>query len=162
MQSCARCGTLEGLTCCTGPTMPAPLLLRPFDIDDHATALALWQRTPGVGLSAADEAPALRAYLLRNPGTSFVAERDGTVVGTVLCGHDGRRGLIHHLVTDPAARRQGVARQLVQRALATLHAQGIGKCHLMVFADNADGLAFWAAIGGQLRDELALVSLTTG
>lgn len=142
--------------------MDAAVSLRPFLIDDHPTAWALWQRTPGVGLSRADSRDAMAAYLDRNPGSSFVAERDGLLVGTLLCGHDGRRGLIHHLVTDPSLRRQGIARALVQRGLQALRDQGIDKCHLMVFRDNADGLAFWAGIGGQLRQELSLLSLSTG
>ena len=142
--------------------MPTATTLRPFTLDDHAGAMALWQRTPGVGLSAADERDAIGAYLARNPGSSFVAERNGVLVGTLLGGHDGRRGLIHHLVTDPTLRRQGVARALVERGLQALRAQGIDKCHLMVFADNAEGQAFWAGMGGQRRDELRLYSLTTG
>ena len=141
--------------------MPTAPTLRPFTLDDHTAAMALWQRTPGVGLSAADGREAIAAYLARNLGSSFVAERDGVLVGTLLCGHDGRRGLIHHLVTDPALRRQGVARALVQRGLQALRAQGIDKCHLMVFDDNTEGQAFWASIGGQRRDELRLFSLTT-
>jgi len=135
--------------------------IREFCSADHSAASALWQRTPGVGLSAADAPEAIAAYLLRNPGTSFVAEVEGTLVGTMLCGHDGRRGLIHHLVTDPAWRRQGVASMLVQHGLAALRTAGIGKCHLMVFADNAEGLAFWRRIGATQRVELQLFSLDT-
>lgn len=144
--------------------MPRPAFtLQPFAADDHAAALALWQRTPGVGLSAADAAPSVAAYLARNPGTSFIARAaDGALVGTVLCGHDGRRGLIHHLVTDPAWRRRGVGRGLLQRALAALRAQGVDKCHLMVFADNPGGAAFWRAAGAVQRRELDLYSIGTG
>lgn len=138
-----------------------PLSIRHFLSSDHAAASALWQRTPGVGLSAADAPEAIAAYLRRNPGTSFVAEVDGILVGTVLCGHDGRRGLIHHLVTDPAWRGRGVARSLVRHGLAALRAAGIGKCHLMVFDDNAEGLAFWRRIGATQRVELQLFSLDT-
>lgn len=139
----------------------AALQLRAFEAGDHGAALALWQRTPGVGLSAADGAAPIAAYLARNPGTSFVAELDGRLVGTVLCGHDGRRGLIHHLVTDPACRRQGVARALVRAALDALRAAGIDKCHLMVFGDNVDGRRFWLSVGAVQRTELGLFSLET-
>ena len=142
-------------------TAAPALRLRAFEAGDHGAALALWQRTPGVGLSAADAAAPVAAYLARNPGTSFVAELDGRLVGTVLCGHDGRRGLIHHLVTDPACRRQGVARALVRTALDALRAAGIDKCHLMVFDDNADGRRFWQAVGALERTELGLFSLDT-
>ena len=39
----------------------------PMTMDDYPAAMALWKTTPGIGLSAADEAETMRAYLLRNP-----------------------------------------------------------------------------------------------
>lgn len=135
--------------------------LRPFQPADIPAARALWQATPGVGLSAADEPSALRAFLARNPGTSFVAESEGRLTGTILVGHDGRRGLIHHLAVATDQRRKGLGRDLVAAGLFALHAQGIDKCHLMVFADNAQGAAFWTGIGATRRDELQLYSLST-
>lgn len=142
-------------------TSSATIVLRRFNPDDHAAARALWRRTPGLGLSAADEPAAIAAYLARNPGTSFVAMSGGQIVGTILCGHDGRRGLIHHLVTDASLRRQGIARALLERALAALKAQGIDKCHAMAFRDNADGAAFWRAVGATQRVDLDLWSMPT-
>ncbi|WP_242478653.1 GNAT family N-acetyltransferase [Rubrivivax gelatinosus] len=117
---------------------------------------------PGIGLSEADEPAALAAFLRRNPGLSFVAQDGGELVGTILCGHDGRRGLIHHLAVAPGRRRRGLGRALLDAALAALQAQGIGKCHLMVFADNAEGLAFWRRQQAIERVELALLSIATG
>jgi len=140
--------------------MPS-LEIRPFVAADHAAARALWERTPGAGLSAADEAPAIEAFLLRNPGLSHVALQGGQLVGTILCGHDGRRGLIHHLVTAPDHRRQGLGRALLQHGLRSLHGAGIDKCHLMVFRNNAEGLAFWRRVGAQERVELGLYSMPT-
>lgn len=135
--------------------------LRPFLPADIPAARALWQATPGVGLSAADEPAALMAFLARNPGTSFVAESAGRLTGTILVGHDGRRGLIHHLAVATDQHRKGLGRDLVAAGLSALHAQGIDKCHLMVFADNAQGAAFWTGIGATRRDELQLYSLST-
>ncbi len=135
--------------------------IRPFEVSDHPAARALWDRTPGVGLSVADEAEPVAAYLRRNPGLSFVAMADGNLAGTVLCGHDGRRGLIHHLVTDAAYRRRGIGRSLLLHALAGLSAAGIGKCHLLVYRDNAEGIAFWRDVGASERVELMLFSMPT-
>lgn len=135
--------------------------IREFRPSDYLHARALWSRTPGIGLSAADEEEPVLRYLHRNPGTSFVAV-DATrhdVIGTLLCGHDGRRGLIHHLAVADAFRRLGVGRGLVRAGLAALAQQGIGKCHLLVFAENAAGLAFWTRCGAQGRTELQLLSL---
>ena len=137
------------------------VLIRPFADSDMAAALALWRATPGVGLSAADEPACLARYLLRNPGLSLVAEADGHLVGTLLCGHDGRRGLIHHLVAAQGHQRRGIGARLVRAGLQGLRAQGIDKCHLMVFTDNAGGAAFWTGIGATRRDELDLYSLST-
>ncbi|WP_310736913.1 MULTISPECIES: GNAT family N-acetyltransferase [unclassified Rubrivivax] len=139
----------------TTPTVVA------FERRHLPAALALWRSIPGIGLSKADEPAALAAFLRRNPGLSFVALDGGELVGTLLCGHDGRRGLIHHLAVAPARRRRGLGRALLDAALAALQAQGIDKCHLMVFADNAEGLAFWRRQQAVDRVELALLSIAT-
>ena len=86
----------------------AMVTIRPFAMPDYPAVIELWKRCEGIGLSAADEAAAIAAYLARNPGMSFVALTDeGRVAGAVLGGHDGRRGYIHHLAVDAACRRQG-------------------------------------------------------
>lgn len=138
-----------------------PFEIQPFAPADYPAATALWQRTEGVGLSSADEAPAIAAFLARNPGLSFVARDGGNLVGTILCGHDGRRGLIHHLVTAASHRRQGIGRALLRTGLAALREAGIAKCHLMVFRSNQEGLRFWRGVQAQERGELALFSLPT-
>lgn len=135
--------------------------LRAFDESDYLQARTLWERTPGVGLSEADAPEAIKAFLARNPGTSFVALDGSVLVGTVLCGHDGRRGLIHHLVTAPSHRRRGIASALLRAGLKALRGCGIDKCHLLVFRSNEDGLKFWRAVAAHERTELSLFSLTT-
>lgn len=135
---------------------------RTFTDADIPAARALWQALPGIGLSSADEPGALAAYLRRNPGTSFVARAaDDALAGTVLCGHDGRRGLVHHLATAAPFQRRGIARRLLAEALAALRREGIAKCHLMVFRANADGLAFWRSAGAEERANLVLYSIGT-
>jgi ribosomal protein S18 acetylase RimI-like enzyme len=135
--------------------------LRPFQPSDYPAALALWQSTPGIGLGESDKREAIEAFLARNPGLSFVACEDGEILGTILCGHDGRRGLIHHLVVAPSHRRTGLGRRLLGSALGALGETGIIKCHLVVFKTNPDGLAFWRAMSATERTELALFSLAT-
>jgi RimJ/RimL family protein N-acetyltransferase len=138
------------------------ITLRVLLPQDLVAALALWRATPGIGLSEADEPAALQRYLTRNPGCSVAATRGTALVGTLLAGHDGRRGLIHHLVVSESARRQGLARAMLSRALDALRRAGMGKCHVMTFADNAAGRAFWHAAGAAHRVELALHSMPTG
>ncbi|MEQ1729655.1 MAG: GNAT family N-acetyltransferase [Vicinamibacterales bacterium] len=134
------------------------MTIRPFVVDDFAAAHAHWARTPGVALTDADSPEAIARYLRRNAGLSFVAEDEGLLVGTILCGHDGRRGFIHHLVVAPSHRRRGLATRLLDAGVAALRGEGMTKAHLMVFRSNEDGLAFWRARGVG-RDEIALFSV---
>ncbi|MEJ2749773.1 MAG: GNAT family N-acetyltransferase [Anaerolineae bacterium] len=136
-------------------------LVRPMTIEDYPRVLAVWQASEGVGLSSADSRESITGYLARNPGHSFVAEVDGALVGAVLCGHDGRRGYIHHLAVHPDYRRRGIGRELTAHCLAALREAGIQKCHLFVFGENGNGRQFWQDIGWTERGELVLMSRTT-
>jgi ribosomal protein S18 acetylase RimI-like enzyme len=137
------------------------ITIQPFTLSDYAEVYALWQATPGVGLSSADSREAIAVYLERNPGLSFVARIDGRLVGAVLCGTDGRRGYLHHLAVDPEFRHQGAGSALVEHCLAGLKAQGIDKCHLFVFAGNTSGRAFWEHTRWKLRTDLVMMSTAT-
>ncbi len=118
-------------------------------------AIALWRRTPGVGLRSLDDSlDGIGKLLRRNPTTCFAAVLDHQVVGTVLCAHDGRRGHMYHLCVAANQRRQGLGRALVRAALGALDAEGIRKVSLVVYSDNSSGLAFWQSLGWQLRSDL--------
>ncbi len=132
--------------------------IQAFTMEHYQAAYTLWRDTPGIGLSSADEPQAIEQYLLRNPGTSFAAFADTALVGTILCGHDGRRGYVHHLVVNPAYRRRGIATQLVTTALNQLRTIGISKCHLFIFAQNKTGIAFWQNVGWTLREDIHIMS----
>ncbi|QYM77704.1 GNAT family N-acetyltransferase [Horticoccus luteus] len=136
--------------------------LRELTPADYAAVITLWRSCPGIGLTEADSYAGTVAYLARNPGLSVVAtDLTGAIVGAVLCGHDGRRGYLHHLAVAPASRRQGIGRQLVEECLARLRTAGIAKCNLFLFADNAAGRAFWLRCGWHTRLDLMLVQRAT-
>jgi ribosomal protein S18 acetylase RimI-like enzyme len=131
--------------------------LRVMRSGDHSEVLALWRACDGIGLSAADGRGAVAAYLRRNSGMSFVAVARGRIVGAVLCGHDGRRGYLHHLAVRKRWRRRGIGAALVEAALARLHAARIQKCNLFLFDDNEPGRAFWEGRGWTARRDLVLL-----
>ncbi|MEO6676105.1 MAG: GNAT family N-acetyltransferase [Pseudomonas sp.] len=134
--------------------------LRVMTLNDYDAVIDLMKRTPGVSLRDADSRESTAKYLERNPGMSFVAEVEGVVGGCVMCGHDGRRGYLQHLVVLPQHRRQGVANALVARCLASLEALGILKCHLDVFKTNAVAADYWRSQGWQLRTDIDRYSFT--
>lgn len=142
------------------------LEIRPMQAADYDEVYSFWKLTEGIGLSKADSREGITVYLERNPGLSLLAwwipdEADGIpeLAGTVLCGHDGRRGLLHHLAVKEKYRRMGIGRKLVDGCLQGLRCQGIDKCHLFVFNYNEGGREFWKTLGWFERTELVLMSV---
>jgi ribosomal protein S18 acetylase RimI-like enzyme len=80
-------------------------------------------------------------------GLFWLAERAGEVVGTVMAGYDGHRGWIYSLGVHPDARREGVARALLEIAEGALAAVGCPKVNLQVLAGNEAAQSFWRAAG---------------
>ena len=136
-------------------------IIKKMTIEHYDQVLAVWQVSEGVGLSDADSYEGIAGFLNRNPGLSFVACDGEQLVGVILCGHDGRRGYIHHLAVNRNHHRQGVGRLLVGHCLAALEQIGIGKCHIFVFRENETALAFWQGTGWTERVDLTILSRYT-
>ena len=115
---------------------------------DYAPVYRLWRRTKGMALGPDDSRAGIKLYLARNRGLCFVATVETKIVGTVICGHDGRRGILRHLAVAPKFRRQGIGRELVRRCLAGLARQDIRKCNIFVMDYNQAGLRWWKNLGG--------------
>jgi ribosomal protein S18 acetylase RimI-like enzyme len=121
--------------------------------------LSLWQNTKGVGLDKdTDTKERIWIYLQRNPGLSFAAFEKGKIIGTVLCGHDGRRGYLHHLTVAEGHRNKGIGTALVDKVISKLRMLGIRKCNIFVFSDNIGGQAFWKRNGWLERADLKVIS----
>jgi ribosomal protein S18 acetylase RimI-like enzyme len=127
---------------------------RLMTIEDYSQAYALWLLC-GNGLNDKDDSKeGIEKYLKRNPTTSFIAVDGEKIVGVILCGHDGRRGIIQHACVSPDYRRYGIGKKLVDLALEALKDEGINKVLLVAFKKNAGGNAFWEAQGFTLREDL--------
>lgn len=128
-------------------------------IQDYEDAIALWN-CEGVSIRDADSRENIDRYLNRNQGLSFKAIKDDQLVGTILCGHDGRRGYINpkERLGIAIARRELVA-CLWKRAGSKLKKQGIEKCHLFVFVENIEAKKFWERLGWKHPEEIDMMSL---
>ncbi|SDA96823.1 Ribosomal protein S18 acetylase RimI [Pseudomonas sp. NFACC15-1] len=134
--------------------------IRVMTMDDYDAVIDLMRRTPGVSFRDADSRESTAKYLERNPGMSFVAEVGAVLCGCVMCGHDGRRGYLQHLVVLPQYRRQGIANALVEHCLSSLEKHGILKCHLDVFKTNLTAANYWHSQGWKLRSDIDRYSFT--
>jgi len=131
----------------------------PYTIDRYDDVMALMRRTPGMSIRDADSRPATERYLARNPGLSFLSIDKHRVVGCAMCGHDGRRGYLQHVVVDQAYRGKGVANELVERCLTELEKLGIDKTHIDVFVDNELANDYWTRRGWHQRNDIYRYSM---
>ena len=125
--------------------------------EDYDALYELWNSTEQSrrALNPVDDSrEGIEKYLKRNPSTCFAAVRDGRIIGVILTGHDGRRGIIHHMCVHPDFRRNGIAAKLVSRAEEALKQEGIQKVFGLVFTDNDPANRFWESQGYSLRTNL--------
>ncbi len=132
------------------PTKRSGWAIRRMTLADHGAARRIWKNAQGICIVPEDSRGGIRLYLARNRGLCFVATSDGRIVGTVLCGHDGRRGILRHLAVIPQFKGAGIGRALAERCLRALARQGVRKCNVFVMDDNSEGLRFWKHLGYRL------------
>ena len=129
--------------------------IRLMSIDDYEKVYELWMSCVGMGLNNLDDSKeGIDKFLQRNPDTCLVAEADSRIVGVIIVGNDGRRGYIYHTAVNPQYRKQGIAKSLVETAMAALQNNGINKVALVVFDRNEIGNDFWEKMGFTVRGDL--------
>ncbi len=124
--------------------------------DDYAAVFTLWdQAGPGIHLRRSDEPDKIRKKLERDPDLFLLAEIDDNLVGTVLGGYDGRRGMMYHLAVDPTCRRQGIGQALMEELERRLVEKGCIRYYLLVTMDNEYAIRFYEARGWKRMDLFA-------
>ena len=136
-------------------------MIRVMTIEDYDEVYKLWKKIRGFGIRSIDDSKeGVARFLKRNPTTSVVAEKDGRIVGSILCGHDGRRGCLYHVCVDEDYRRHGIGKRMVVFAMKALKEEKINKVSLIAFAQNNVGNAFWNTIGWTERLDLNYYDFT--
>jgi ribosomal protein S18 acetylase RimI-like enzyme len=136
--------------------LPAPgYTLRPFTGADAADWVALWDALWDEGLLP-DEHPDWRAHPSYVPALDLVAcAPDGTLAGLILGNlFRDERGSVEPdgawllwLGVEPAHRRQGLGRALMQAALREMWARGCRRILLNVDADNRPAVRLYERCG---------------
>ncbi len=127
--------------------------VRQMTLDDYDEVYRLWEKAEGISLEESDTRDAISIYLNRNQGLCFVACMGDQIVGTVLCGHEGRRGILRHLVVKKEVRRKGIARAMVKECLLALAKEGIKRCNTFVEDTNVEGRRFWEHMGWSVLED---------
>lgn len=130
------------------------ITIRPMTIDDYDRVRSLWESIRGFGIRSIDDSREdVEHFLLRNPDTSVVAVEGGKVVGSILCGNDGRQACFYHVCVARSHRRRGIGTQMVIYCMNALKALRINKIALIAFTRNDAGNAFWKQIGWTCRSD---------
>jgi ribosomal protein S18 acetylase RimI-like enzyme len=115
---------------------------------DFARVYNLWKNSgDGVHVRRSDEPEEIAKKLQRDPDLFLVAEMEGEIVGSVIGGFDGRRGMMYHLAVIRERRNQGIASRLVEELENRLRAKGCIRYYLLVTRDNQEAIHFYEKRG---------------
>ncbi len=136
--------------------------LREFTMDDYDAVYAIWQNAaPGVGIGFSDTRGEIVKKLARDPDLFLVAQEGDRIIGTVIGGYDGRRGMIYHLAVVPEYRQQGIGKLLMAEVEKRLKDKGCQRCYLLVKHDARDVIDFYRGIGWDTWD-VSIMGKTLG
>lgn len=135
--------------------------IRVMTIGDYEKVYGLWKTIKGFGIRSMDDSrEGVGRFLKRNPTTSITAWDGDTLIGAILCGHDGRRGCLYHVCVRKGYRRRGVGKAMVVACMEALQKEEINKVSLIAFTKNDIGNAFWNRIGWTRREDLNYYDFT--
>jgi ribosomal protein S18 acetylase RimI-like enzyme len=120
--------------------------------EDYPAVIDLWSQSgPGVHVGRSDELQEIEKKLQRDPDLFLLAEADGRVIGSVLGGYDGRRGMVYHLAVSGPYRQLGIGQALMNALEERLRAKGCLRCYLLVARGNP-AAQFYEQRGWELMD----------
>jgi len=132
--------------------------IRPYRESDYSEVVELWRKA-GITVGQSDKEDEVKKILRVNPETFLVGVICEKVVGSVIGGYDGRRGLIHHLAVLPKEQGKGLGKKLMIEVEKRFAEMGVVKSHLLIDSDNKKVIEFYLKLDWELRD-LAIMSKT--
>jgi len=130
--------------------------IREFDISqDYEEVRNLWKGAgAGIQLRRSDDRDEILKKLQRDPDLFLVATSDEKIIGSVIGGFDGRRGLIYHLAVEQGYREQGIGSQLMDEVENRLRLKGCIKSYLLVTRENESAMRLYEKRGWQHMDSV--------
>jgi ribosomal protein S18 acetylase RimI-like enzyme len=130
---------------------------------DYESVYQLWGSIEkGVHVGRSDTLAEIGKKITRDPDLFLIAEADGTIIGSVIGGFDGRRGLIYHLAVAASFRGLGIGSRLMDEVEARLRAKGCLKCYLLVTADNPEAEDYYQHRGWEPMNTIHLFGKELG
>jgi ribosomal protein S18 acetylase RimI-like enzyme len=125
---------------------------------DYQQVYDLWLSIEkGVHIGRSDTLEEIKKKIAHDPDLFLVAECENRIIGSVIGGYDGRRGLIYHLAVHASFRGQGLGSQLMHRVEERLRAKGCLKSYLLVTSDNLEVEDYYQKRGWYHMDSIHLL-----
>jgi len=123
----------------------AAFSLRAFEYTrDYQAVIDLWSNAgPGIHVRRSDSPEEIIKKLQRDPDLFLVAESEGQIIGSVMGGFDGRRGMMYHLAVATEHRQKGIASALVDELENRLRSKGCIRYYLLVTKDNQQAIDYY-------------------
>ena len=129
--------------------------IRKMKITDYEEVYKLWNSIKHFAIRQIDDSKeGIIKFLNRNKLTCVVAIFNKKIVGSILCGHDGREATFYHVCVDKYMRNKGIATLMVKYIIPKLEKEGINKIKLVAFKNNKLGNQFWNYLGFDKRKDI--------
>jgi ribosomal protein S18 acetylase RimI-like enzyme len=136
--------------------------IRPATAGDEAAVVRLWREA---GLVVPYNDPSHDFMFAVSGDSSDVlvgVDRAQAIVGAVMVGHDGHRGWLYYVASDPAHRGLGIGRRMIAAAEGWLKDRGIRKVQLMVRESNAGVVNFYERLGYDVTPRVVMAKWIHG
>ncbi|NMB54913.1 MAG: GNAT family N-acetyltransferase [Leptolinea sp.] len=121
--------------------------------DDYQAVYAVWESAgKGIHIAASDSLEEIGKLVKKSPGLFFVAELEGRIIGTVMGGFDGRRGLIYHLAVHPEYQNKHIGSRLLLQVEEALYNIGCTKVYLFLVPENIQQAGFYRKLNYEQMD----------
>ena len=122
------------------------LFIRPFQTEDEASVISLWQLCE-LTVPWNNPIKDIARKLKVQPELFLVGMLDSLLIATVMGGYDGHRGWINYLAVHPDFQGLGYAQQMMVNVESELRKIGCPKINLQIRSGNAKVMAFYQKLG---------------
>lgn len=129
--------------------------IRAFQNEDKDSVIQLWRRC-GLVVEHNDPEKDIQRKLKVDPEWFLVGEEEGKIIGSCMIGYEGHRGWINYLAVDPAYRKKGYGREMMDRAESLLKEVGCAKINLQLRKNNRSVMEFYESLGFKVDEVISM------